>query len=251
MNKYFVFFPNILSVFRKRSLNNIQNKNTIGGRKKEIYSKVVNRISGERFSNPGISEFAIISERAVISETATISPGVYIGDNVKIGERTRIYPNATILDDTVVGSDVIIGSGSVIGGEGYGYYQEAKSDRIKHVPQIGKVYIEDDVHIGSNVSVDRAAVGNTKIGKGTKINNNVHIAHNVQIGSNCLIMAGVSISGSTNIGDAVVLNPHAAVSKKVRIGNNAVVGMNSTVIDEIPPDARVYGTPARAKDTRS
>ena len=227
-----------------------KNKNTnkvIGGRKKEIFSKIVSTVIVERFSEPGISEYALLVESSNVAKSATISAGAYIGANVRIGERTRIYPNATILDDTVIGEDVIIGSGTVIGGEGFGYYLEKKTNSLARVPQIGKVIIKDNVEIGSNVSINRGSIRDTVIGQGTKINCNAHIAHNVTIGNNCIIMAGVSINGSTEIGNNVVINPLAAISKHLKIGENAEIGMNSTVLRNVAPNTRVLGSPAKEK----
>lgn len=247
MSKIKVISNQIKSFLSKKNNITSKKRKAVGGINKEIYSKIISHVTKDRFSEPGISEYAYVVDTAIISKSATVSPGSYIGANVKIGDNTRIYPNVTILDDTIVGKNVIIGSGSVIGGEGFGYFLEKKSQQIKQVPQLGYVVIEDDVHIGSNVSVDRSSVGETVVGKGTKINNNVHIAHNVQIGNDCLIMAGVSISGSTTIGDRVVVNPQAAVSKHVKIGDNSEVGMNSTVIRDVRPNTRVIGSPAKEK----
>ncbi|MFU8786936.1 MAG: UDP-3-O-(3-hydroxymyristoyl)glucosamine N-acyltransferase [Candidatus Izemoplasmataceae bacterium] len=241
-----LFYTLFSRIFYRQS-NPEKKRKTVGGLKKEIYSKIVAKMNKERFTTPGVNIHAIVSNSAQISETSIIAAGAYIGNNVRIGEHSRIYPNSTILDDTIIGNNVIIGSGSVIGGEGFGYYQEKKSGSIKHVPHIGRVVIEDDVHIGSNVSIDRSTMDQTLISAGTKINNNVHIAHNVKIGQNCLIMAGASISGSSNIGNNVVINPQAAISKHITVGNDAEIGMNSTVIREVSPNTRVVGSPAKEK----
>lgn len=222
-------------------------KSAMGGRRKEIYSKLISTVICERFSEPGISEYAMVVDSATIAESATVSPGVYIGANVRVGENTRIYPNTTILDDTVIGHNVLIGSGAVIGAEGFGFYYERKSDSIKHVPQIQKVILHDSVFIGGNTTICRGSKRDTKIGEGTKINSNVHIAHNCVIGRNCLIMASVSIHGSTFIGDQVIINPMAAISKNITIGDNAEVGMNSTVLRDVRPNTRVLGSPAKEK----
>ncbi|GAH86761.1 unnamed protein product, partial [marine sediment metagenome] len=137
--------------------------------------------------------------------------------------------------------------GSVIGGEGYGFVRDPTTKVLKHIPHIGNVIIEDDVTICSNVNIDRGTLGNTKIGQGTKINNNVHIAHNVQIGKYCLIMSLVSIAGSTVISDYVEINPQAAIANHIEIGESSIVGMNSTVLKNVRPNVRVLGTPAKEK----
>lgn len=244
MNKILFLTKNISAMINRKLK---RKKNVVGGRKKEIYSKIISSLTDERFSEPGISEYALIVESSKIAGSATISAGAYIGANVRIGEHTRIYPNATILDDTFIGDNVIVGSGTVIGGEGFGYYAENKTNNLKRVPQIGKVVIEDYVEIGSNVSINRGSIKDTFIGKRTKINCNVHIAHNISIGKSCIIMAGVSINGSTEIGNNVVINPLAAISKHLKIGDNVEIGMNSTVIRDVKPNTRVLGSPAIEK----
>lgn len=247
MKKQISILTNILHVIFPLSIRKNKKKSAIGGRKKEIYSKILKTISQKPTPFIGISDYAYVEHTAKISETASVYSGCYIGKNVKIGNRSIIYPNVTIHDNTMIYNDVIIGSGSVIGGEGYGYYLENKTVSIKPVPQIGRTIIHDNVNIGSNVSIDRGTLSDTIIEKGSKINNNVHIAHNVTIGKNCLIMASVSISGSTIIGDNVIINPQAAIAKHLKIGDNSEVGMNSTVIKDVPPNVRVLGSPAKEK----
>ena len=118
---------NLLSEMRKRFSSSSNIKSSTSNRKKEVYSKMLSSVTRERFSEPGISEFAMVADTAKIAESATVCAGAYIGAYVKIGERTRIHPNVTVLDDTIIGNDVIISSGSVIGGEGFGFYTETKS----------------------------------------------------------------------------------------------------------------------------
>jgi len=219
-------------------------RQAVGGLKKELYSKTLRIIVGDEGEFVGVSPDATIEKSAIIDPSASIAPGVYVGDGVRIGANSRILPNATILHNTIIGEYVSIGPGAVVGGDGYGYYKEKGSNMMKHVPQIGNVEIQDYVEIGSNACIDRAAVGSTVIGYGTKINNLVHIAHNVKIGRNCLIMVSVSISGSTLIGDNVVVNPQASISKHIKIGENAEIGMNSTVIRDVQAGVRVIGSPA-------
>ncbi len=245
MKKLFNLFRVLFSAIR--SEGKTKRKSAIGGQKKEVYAKLVSAFTTERFSDPGISHLAIVCATAIIDESATVSAGSYIGSNVKIGKNTRIFPNATILNDTIIGRDVIIGSGTVIGGEGFGYYEESKTGNIKHVPQLAKVIIEDEVYIGSNCSINRGSIYDTQIGQNTKINCNVHIAHNVIIGNSCLIMASASINGSTKIGNKVVINPHATISKHVIVGDSAIIGMNATVLRDVAPNTRVLGSPATEK----
>ncbi len=185
---------------------------------------------------------AYIGNRVLIGDNVTVSPGVYIGDDVSIGASAIIYPNVTIRENVKIGKSVIIHPGTVIGSDGFGYIQkEGKSYKI---PQVGGVIIGDDVEIGSCVTIDRATVGNTVIGAGTKIDNLVQIGHNVKIGRNCLIVAQVGISGSAEIGDGVILGGQAGVRDHVRIGSRAMIGARSGVTQDIP-EARIFsGYPA-------
>ena len=144
--------------------------------------------------NISVYPFAFLSDEVSIGDGTVIMPGVFIGEKTKIGQHCTIHPNVVIREGVSIGDRVIIHSGTVIGSDGYGYTFE-KGEHYK-IPQVGGVTIEDDVEIGSNVSVDRATLGNTVIGKGTKIDNLVQVAHNVKIGEKCLIMALVAIGGS-------------------------------------------------------
>jgi UDP-3-O-[3-hydroxymyristoyl] glucosamine N-acyltransferase len=245
MVKLFAFCENLLSMISRRLIKPKKKRPTLGGRKKEIYSKIISSVVKERFSEPGISEYAMVADSARIAESATIAAGAYIGANVRVGENTRIYPNATILDDTVLGDNVTICSGVVVGGEGYGFYYDKQKDLIMQVPQIMKVVVEDYVYVGTNASIHRGSKRSTVIGKGTKINSNTLISHNVVIGKNCLIMSNVSIVGSVNIGNNVSINPQASIAGN--LGDNAIVGMNATVIRDVLPNTRVMGTPAKEK----
>jgi UDP-3-O-[3-hydroxymyristoyl] glucosamine N-acyltransferase len=193
----------------------------------------------------GISEHAILSDKAIIGKDVSIFPFSYISDNVSVGNGTIIYPHVFIGHDTAIGEDciiysnvtlrekvkigsrVIVHSGSVIGSDGFGYvFEEGKHHKI---PQVGGVIIEDDVEIGSNVSIDRATTGNTIIGAGTKIDNLVQVAHNVTIGRNSLIIAQVGIAGSTEIGDYVTLAGQVGVADHTTIESGTMIGAQSGV----------------------
>lgn len=196
--------------------------------------------------NPlGISEHAIVSDKAIIGKDVSIFPFSYISDNVSVGNGTIIYPyvfigrdtvigedcviysNATLREKVKIGSRVIVHSGSVIGSDGFGYVFD--KEKYHKIPQVGGVIIEDDVEIGSNVSVDRATTGNTTIGAGTKIDNLVQIAHNVTVGKNSLIIAQVGIAGSSEIGDYVTLAGQTGIADHARIESGTVMGARSGV----------------------
>jgi UDP-3-O-[3-hydroxymyristoyl] glucosamine N-acyltransferase len=130
----------------------------------------------------------------------------------------------------------------VIGADGFGYIQD-KDGRQRKVPQKGKVIIEDDVEIGANSCVDRATISATVIGQGTKIDNKVHIGHNVKIGQNCILAGSSNVAGSATLGDNVVLAGNAGVGDNISIGSNTVIFASTSVLTDIPPNSKIYGTP--------
>jgi UDP-3-O-[3-hydroxymyristoyl] glucosamine N-acyltransferase len=174
-----------------------------------------------------IFPFSYISDGVSIGSGTFIYPHVFIGENAAIGEKCIIYPNVTLREGVKVGNGVVIHSGSVIGSDGFGYVFD--KGRHHKIPQVGGVIIEDDVEIGSNVSIDRSTTGNTIIGKGTKIDNLVQIAHNVKIGNNSIIIAQVGIGGSTEIGDFVTLAGQVGVADHAKIDSETMIGAQSGV----------------------
>jgi UDP-3-O-[3-hydroxymyristoyl] glucosamine N-acyltransferase len=198
-----------------------------------------NVILGDKVS---VHHFACICDHAVIGAGATISSGVYIEDGVTIGDNTLIYPNVTLRGNTKIGNNVTIHSGAVIGSDGFGYVME--QGMHYKIPQVGGVIIEDNVEIGSNVTIDRGTTGNTFIGSGTKIDNLVQVGHNVTIGSNSIIISQVGISGSVDIGDSVILAGQVGVRDHITIGNRAIVGAQSGIGGNIPEGQVYSGSPA-------
>lgn len=210
---------------------------------------------------PGVDPKAVIEGNVTIDPTAGVGPlchvrsdasigkgtqlvsSVFIGRNVAIGENCLIYPGVRIMDGCKIGHNVIIHSSTVIGSDGFGFAQSESG--LKKIKQIGWVEIEDDVEIGSNTSIDRGALGPTRIGRGTKIDNLVQIAHNVEIGRNCLIVSQVGISGSTKIGNGVILGGQVGLIGHVEIGDGVRVGAQSGVPKSIPAGKTVFGSPAR------
>ena len=189
-----------------------------------------------------IGPFAVVEDGAVIGDRTVIRSGVYIGHETSIGEDCHIYPNVIIRERCVVGRRVSIHSGSVIGSDGFGYV--AVKGVHQKIPQIGTVEIEDDVEIGSNVTIDRARFEKTIIRKGTKIDNLVQIAHNCDIGENSIIVAQVGISGSTTVGRHVILAGQVGVVGHVTIGDNTIIGAKGGVSKNVPPNSFYIGIPA-------
>jgi UDP-3-O-[3-hydroxymyristoyl] glucosamine N-acyltransferase len=192
--------------------------------------------------NAGIGPFSTIADGVVIGDDVTIYQGVSIEAGSRIGDGTIIYPQVSIYERTQVGRRCIIHSGCVIGADGYGFASEGGQHH--KIPQIGIVRIGDDVEIGAGTCVDRAALGETVIGDGTKIDNLVQIGHNVKIGRNCLLVSQVGIAGSTELGDSVVVAGQSGFGGHLKIGNRVQVAAKSAVLEDVPDDAKVMGIPA-------
>jgi UDP-3-O-[3-hydroxymyristoyl] glucosamine N-acyltransferase len=181
--------------------------------------------------NVSVFPFAYIADGVTIGDGTVVFPYVYVGENATIGVDCILYPHVTLQERIRIGNRVIIHAGSVIGSDGFGYVFDGG---IYHkIPQVGSVVIEDDVEIGSNVSVDRATTGDTIIGKGTKIDNLSQIAHNVRIGNNTIIIAQVGIGGSTEIGDYVTLAGQVGVADHTKIDSQTMIGAQSGVMGTI------------------
>jgi UDP-3-O-[3-hydroxymyristoyl] glucosamine N-acyltransferase len=172
-----------------------------------------------------------------------VGAGCILGPGVVVGDDCLLHPRVVVEDRCRIGDRCIVHSGTVIGSDGFGF---ATVDGLHHkVPQVGIVVIEDDVELGANVCVDRAALGETRIGRGTKIDNLVQIAHNVQVGEHCLLVALVGISGSTEIGHHTVFAGQAGCSGHLKIGSGVVVAARAAVFKDVPDGATVAGAPAR------
>ena len=179
-----------------------------------------------------IMPFAVIDDSARIDDGAIIYPHVYIGQHASIGANTIIYSSATVREYCRIGSRCVIHSSAVIGSDGFGF--TTKDGVHTKVPQIGNVVVGDDVEIGAHVGIDRAAMGSTVIGHGTKIDNLVHIGHNCKIGANCLIVAQTGISGSTTVGDNVTFGGQVGTVGHINIGGNSVYAARSGINKNMP-----------------
>ncbi len=186
-----------------------------------------------------------ISDTAVIGENTTIMPNVFIGNHVTIGSNCVIYPNVTIMDYSVIGNNVVIQAGTVIGGDAF-YYNTKKNREVwfKKMNSCGNVVIEDNVEIGCGCTIDRGVSASTTIGKGTIIDNMVHLGHDVVIGKNCLLAAQVGIAGATTLEDGVTLWGQVGVNKTITIKSGAVVMGQSGVTNTIEGNTVYMGTPA-------
>jgi UDP-3-O-[3-hydroxymyristoyl] glucosamine N-acyltransferase len=185
--------------------------------------------------------FAFIGARAVLGSGSIVFAGSYVGEDCVIGADCLLYPNSVVMGGVTLGDNVILQPGAVLGGDGYGYAQTA-AGHMK-IPQIGTVIVEDNVEVGSNSAIDRAALDITRIGRGTKIDNLVQIGHNVQVGEHCLIIGQVGIGGSTKVGDHVVLAGQVGVADNADIGDGTIVAAQSGIAGKIASGSKLAGTP--------
>lgn len=208
----------------------------------------------------GIMPGAFVGAGVTMGTDVTVYPGAFVGDGVRLGDRTVLFPGVAVYDgaeigaDTVlhanvsirerckVGSRVTIHNGTVVGSDGFGYAPDGAGHY--KIPQVGIVIIEDDVEIGANTTIDRAALGATIIRRGAKIDNLVMIAHNCIVGEHCIIVSQVGVSGSTKLGDYVTLGGQVGVAGHLEIGSRAMVGAKSGIHSDIPAGQVYSGYPA-------
>jgi UDP-3-O-[3-hydroxymyristoyl] glucosamine N-acyltransferase len=224
------------------------------------FAKVLTALHVAKPEYRGIMEGAFVDPEAKIAEGVTIYPGCVIGKNVSVGSGTTLYPGVLLYDNVTVGEDCLIHAGTVvrercrignrvivqpkavIGSDGFGFAPDGSS--YFKIPQVGIVVIEDDVEIGANCCLDRAALGETRIGRGTKLDNLVQIAHNVKIGADSIIVAQVGIAGSTEIGKHCTLGGQVGVAGHIKVGDNTMVGAQSGISGNVAGGEVVSGTPA-------
>jgi UDP-3-O-[3-hydroxymyristoyl] glucosamine N-acyltransferase len=199
-------------------------------------------------SNVSIGPRAVVGEGVKIGDETIVATGVIIGDGVEIGRHCRIDSNVTIYSGTTLGDRVFVQAGAILGSEGFGYVLDAQTGRYEQFPQIGGLIIEDDVEIGANSTIDRGALDETRIRRGTKIDNLVHVGHNVEIGEDVVIAAQTGVSGSSVIESNVIVGGQVGIADHVRIEAGAILGAQSGI-----PTKKVirgkgvvfWGTPAR------
>lgn len=211
-----------------------------------IHPTAVIALTASIASDCFIGAHATVGEHTRIGNGSSIGNNCSIGDRVTIGENTILHANVTIYDDVHVGARVVLHSGCVAGADGFGF--TLTGDRYEKFPQIGAVEIGDDVEIGANSCIDRAALGATKIGDGTKIDNLVHVAHNCSIGRHVVIAAQTGLSGSVVVGDYAVIGGQAGIGENAKIDSKAIVGGKSGILPSrrIRAGEPVWGIPARS-----
>ncbi len=190
-----------------------------------------------------IMPFVYVGPEAVIGDEVVLYPHVYVGSKSQIGKESRIFPSVTVREQCIIGERCVVQAGAVIGGDGFGFITE--DGKHTKVVQAGNVVLGDDVEVGCNTCIDRATSESTIVGKGTKVDNLVHLGHNDIIGENCLIIAQVGISGSTTIGDNCTLAGQTGVAGHLEIGKNCIFAAKSGIISSVPENSIFAGFPAQ------
>ncbi len=189
-----------------------------------------------------LGPYAVIGAGSSVGAGAAVLAHAVVGRRCAIGERALIHPHAVLYDRTEVGAGSIVHSGAVLGADGFGY---ATQRGVHHkVPQVGRVVLEDEVEVGANTTIDRATLGETRIGAGTKIDNQVMLGHNVQVGRGSILCAQVGIAGSTRIGDGVVLGARVGAVDHIEIGDGVQAAAGTDLFGSLPAGAVVGGSPA-------
>jgi UDP-3-O-[3-hydroxymyristoyl] glucosamine N-acyltransferase len=217
-------------------------------RQESVHSTAVIHPSAVLGRGVVVEERAVVGERAQVGDNSRIGAGGAIGVRVRIGRSCEIYPNVTMYPGTTLGDRVIVHAGTVLGSDGFGYVRDRKTGRYEKFPQVGRLVIGDDVEIGANSTIDRGALDETRIGRGTKIDNLVHVGHNCQIGEDVVIAAQTGLSGSIVIENGVVLGGQVGIGEHARIGEGVMLGGQGGVLPHKVLRGKgvaFWGTPAQ------
>ena len=200
-----------------------------------------------RHPHQGVHAAAHVDPTATVGEGTVLYPGVYVGPRAKIGRDCILYPNVVVYDDCVIGDRVILHANTSIGHDGFGHATHKGEDGVAahyKIPQVGNAVIEDDVEMGANCAVDRATLGSTVVGKGTKFSNLVSIGHGAKIGPHGLLVGLVGIAGSTKLGHHVTLAGQVGIAGHLEVGDGVVVGAQSGIVNDVGHGTTVVGSPA-------
>ncbi|WP_254059977.1 UDP-3-O-(3-hydroxymyristoyl)glucosamine N-acyltransferase [Granulicella sp. L56] len=193
------------------------------------FAMIAKNLKGKGFE-AGVHVSAVVGEGVEIGDGTSIGPRVVIGDGVQIGRDCNILAGVTLYPKTVLGDRVVVQAGAVLGATGFGYVRHAETSEYVVFPQQGSLYVEDDVEIGANTTIDRGALGETRIGRGTKIDNLVHIGHNCVIGKNVIIAAQTGISGSSVVEDGAILGGQVGIGEHATVGAGVILGGGAGVL---------------------
>ncbi len=213
-----------------------------------IHVSAIIAMSARIGENVAIGSRTVVGDHVRIGNDTVMASGCVIGDSVEIGSHCRLDANVTIYSGTALGDRVVVQAGAVLGSEGFGYVRDQETGRYEQFPQIGRLVIEDDVEIGANSTIDRGALDETRIRRGAKIDNLVHVGHNVQIGQDVVIAAQTGLSGSAVIEDNVIIGGQVGIADHVRIEDGAILGAQCGVPTKKTIRGKgvvFWGTPAR------
>jgi UDP-3-O-[3-hydroxymyristoyl] glucosamine N-acyltransferase len=226
------------------------------------FARAVRRLLPERQPPPGIHPSSRLAEDARVDPLGSVGPGCWVGSGSSVGPRSVLHAGVVIYDEVTVGADcvlhggcvlregtrlgdrVVLQPGVVLGGDGFGFATSEEGRREK-VPQVGRVVVEDDVEIGANTTVDRGTLGDTRIGRGAKLDNLVHVGHNCRVGAEAVIVAQSGLAGSASLGRGTLVMGQAGIIDHVRVGEGAFIGPRAGVHRDVPAGARVMGAPHR------
>ncbi len=194
---------------------------------------------GKVGSDPSIHPFAVVCDGARIGSRVTLMPGSYVGPDAVVDDDTVLHPNVVIEKNVLVGKRVIIHAGTVVGSDGFGFAREKGGHR--KIIQAGTVRVEDDVEIGAGCTIDRAVMGETVVGAGSKLDNLIQVGHNVRIGKNCILVAQAAIAGSTTLEDNVTMAGQSGVAGHLTIGEGSLIYGRAAVIKDVPAGSQVAG----------
>ncbi|MGD0758538.1 MAG: UDP-3-O-(3-hydroxymyristoyl)glucosamine N-acyltransferase [Candidatus Sulfotelmatobacter sp.] len=228
---------------QEQSSENAPSKENSGG----VHATAVVSPSARLGAGVLVEARAVVAEQAEIGEGTLVGAGAVVGSEVKIGSRCRIYPQVTIYPGTTIGDRVIVHAGAVLGSDGFGYVRDGQG-RYEKFPQVGRLVIEDDVEIGANATIDRGALDETRIARGTKIDNLVHVGHNCQIAEDVVIAAQTGLSGSIVIEKNVVLGGQVGIGEHARICEGVMLGGQGGVLPNKVLRGKgvaFWGTPAK------
>ena len=213
-----------------------------------IHSQATVPASAKIGKNVAIGQRAVLGENVQVGDESTIGAGATIGDDAVIGSQCRIDANVTIYPGTILGNRVVVQGGAVLGSEGFGYVRDSTTGHYEQSPQIGRLVIEDDVEIGANSTIDRGALDETRIRRGSKIDNLVHIGHNCQLGENVIIAAQTGLSGSVTIEDNVIMGGQVGIGDHARVEAGAMIGGQGGILPKKVLRGKgviFWGTPAK------
>jgi UDP-3-O-[3-hydroxymyristoyl] glucosamine N-acyltransferase len=217
-------------------------------RKTGVHPSAVVSITAEILDDVFVDAYAVIQDGAEIGSGTSIGAGSVIGTGVRIGKNCRIYPHVVVYPGVMLGSRVVVHAGAVLGADGFGYVRDAETGEYLQFPQQGRLVIEDDVEIGANTTIDRGALEETRISRGVKLDNLVHVGHNVRVGKNVVMAAQTGVSGSSVIGDDAIVGGQVGIADHVEIGEKVILGAQAGIPSRKKirgPGTVFWGTPAR------